>query len=102
MQCGYVDCGDSVTGSIVSYEIEYLVFNLRTGYSEVEISTCGSSYDTYLYFYDENGGLVTSCDDCGSCGYQTILTLCNVANGFYYIGVGGYSSSSGTYVLEIT
>ena len=99
---GSVDCGGSVYGSIEANEINIYTFELTDDYSVVQFSTCGSNYDTYLYLYDSEGDEIENCDDCGSCGVQTVLTVDGLSTGSYYIGVGGFSSESGIYVLDVT
>ena len=99
---GSVDCGETVYGSIESYDINLYSFYLLEDEDIVVLDTCNSSYDTYLYLYDEFGYELSRCDDCGSCGVRTVLTLYNVDAGSYYIGVGGFSSSSGDYKLSVS
>jgi len=49
--------------------------------SAITLSTCGSSYDTWLHLYTADGEMlgeqIASCDDCGSCydvDYHTVLS----------------------------
>ena len=46
-----------------------------TAAGTVEISTCGSDYDTFLYIQGSN--IDYSCDDCGSCGTRTETSVTN-------------------------
>ena len=72
-----------------------------TAAGTVEISTCGSDYDTFLYIQGSN--IDYSCDDCGSCGTRTETTVTNFLPGeCYNIIVGGFSSREGNYVLSIS
>ena len=84
---GAVMCGDRVTGSINSSEVANFTFNLTYDYPVVRLDTCNSSFDTYLYFWDDSGTLIKECDDCGSCGVRTILNIKNLTSGVYTIGV---------------
>ena len=99
---GSVDCGETVYGSIESYDINLYSFYLLEDEYVVVLNTCNSSYDTFLYLYDEYGYDVYNCDDCGSCHLRAILTLYNLDAGLYYIGVGGFSSHSGDYSLNVS
>eukprot|EP00958_Prasinococcus_capsulatus_P027326 scaffold5384_cov242-Prasinococcus_capsulatus_cf.AAC.4 len=81
--CGYsdtldpqdYDCnGDWCTAPDVAYS-----FTLQES-TPVTISTCGSSFDTFLHLYTDGGGftygeLISSCDDCGGCGLMAVLEL---------------------------
>jgi hypothetical protein len=73
--------------------------------SNVEISTCGSSYDTILRVFDINGQEeLCVCDDCGDCGLQTVLE-CELTPGPYLIVVDGFGSNTtnnqGPFVLDV-
>ena len=70
-----------------------------------QFETTSASYDTYLYLVSEdcanNPGVyttVTQDDDGGSGLLSRIRTTC-YSNLVYYVGVGGYSSNSGSYSL---
>ena len=47
------------------------------------------------------GSQVASCDDCGPCGVQTVLTA-NLGAGWYWLVVDGYSSSEGNFQMSMT
>jgi len=73
--------------------------------STVEISTCGSSYDTILRVFDIDGQEeICACDDCGDCGLQTVLE-CELTPGPYLIVVDGFGSNTtnnqGPFVLDV-
>ena len=99
---GSIGCGDLVFGSIERYEINNYTFELTGDYPVVQITTCGSNYDTWLYVWNSRGTEIEDCDDCGDCGTRTVLAIDDLDTGSYYIGVGGYYSSSGIYRLEVT
>lgn len=44
---------------------------------------------------------VYSCDDCGDCGLQTVATM-DLAAGSYFVIQSGYSTRSGTYVMNVS
>lgn len=67
----------------------------------VNISLCGSSYDTILWVVDGNTGLVVGCND-DFCGLSSQLGNLTLTGGVpYYIIVDGYSSACGDYVIEM-
>ena len=67
----------------------------------VTIDTCGSSYDTYIRIYDATLTTeITSCDDCGPCGLQTVLDA-SLDAGDYMVVIEGFSGSEGEYTLEV-
>jgi len=70
----------------------------------VDVSLCGSSYDTRLWIYAgtcDTGNRIACNDD--DCGLQSMLHSVPLTAGeTYYIVVDGYSSSSGAYVIDVT
>ena len=101
-----VSCGSVVTGSTVglpslrgssSGDQQHIFCPSTT--EIVQISTCGSSFDTVLYI---NGPDVDDYfDDSGTCGMQEMARLEFKAGECYDIIVGGYSNGEGTYSLSI-
>lgn len=70
----------------------------------VQVSTCGSSYDTKIRVYTGNCGslnCVAGSDDAGPCGVQTEFDFCTTLGQTYYVLVHGFSSSEGAYILNI-
>ena len=69
------------------------------------ISLCGSSYDTKLAVYEGCScppGTLVECND-DACGVQSEIEIPGVVAGnIYMIEVGGYSTNTGTGVLNIT
>jgi hypothetical protein len=103
-------CGSTVTGSTVGMpnifgqgghgagDAPYHFCSSVEGY--YTFSTCGSSFDTWLRVMSADlTREVTSCDDCGSCGSQTILTHWLQANACYVVVVDGFAHEEGIYVL---
>ena len=90
-------CGISSAPDVV-----YAITARTTG--TITVSTCGSSYDTILSVGTTCGGS-TSCDDdtgAGACGELTsVISFAATAGTTYYVVVDGYSSNSGSYVLEV-
>ena len=74
----------------------------------VSVSLCNSYYDTKVYVYDSNMGLVGCNDDNYDCvnppvSYTSWLPELALTGGeLYYIFVDGYGSGCGDYVLEMT
>lgn len=74
-----------------------------SGVGAMQISSCGSAYDTWLFLYDTAGNMLYSCDDCGACGVQTIMDVPQgLVAGDYVLIVEGYSTAYGAYTLSIT
>lgn len=66
----------------------------------IDIELCGSSFDTYLWVYDELNNLIADNDD--NCGLQSaIYGLDITAYDTLYIIAEGYASSSGEIYLNI-
>ncbi len=64
----------------------------------VTFSACGSGYDTVLYALED--GIEIACND-DFCGLQSELTLRMQAGRTYTIGVSGYSTACGAYVVTV-
>ena len=95
---GTIDCDGSLvsgstsgTGSTVSNQcgvgeapdVAYM-FTL-TEPAAIELSTCDSSFDTWLHLYTADmqmlGEQIASCDDCGSCASSDVHTVLSSAQG---------------------
>jgi hypothetical protein len=70
----------------------------------VDISLCGSGFDTELVVYQNNVGTVVACqDDSPDCSLQSHLTgVALTAGNTYYIVVDGYAAACGNYTLNVT
>ena len=64
----------------------------------VNISLCGSGYDTGLGVFTSDGVLVAANDD--FCTLQSEIT-CQMPAGMYYIVVSGYGANEGDYTLNV-
>ena len=102
-------CGQTLTGSTSGKSNEignaapdsiYEFCTTKSGYHT--FNSCGSNFDTWLRVqtHDLSRELL-SCDDCGSCGTQSILTGWLEA-GCYSLVIDGYGTSSGAYKVGIT
>lgn len=67
----------------------------------VNIDLLGSDYDTKLYVYDANGGLV-ACNDDYHPGFVSFLENVALTGGMeYFVIIDGYGGAAGNYVLNI-
>ena len=69
----------------------------------VDISLCGSSYDTVLYVFEGDcSNMPIACND-DSCNLQSQINSLQFQAGIpYYIVVDGYANACGDYTLSIT
>jgi hypothetical protein len=75
-------------------------YTVAPGVEGLDISLCGSSYDSGLYVYDSGLNEVACNDD--YCGTQSQLDNVYAAAGqTYYIIVDGYSAAFGDYVINV-
>jgi len=68
--------------------------------SNVQITTQGSDFDTYIHLLDENGNQLAYNDDFGGGSWSFVTT--NLAPGNYYVVAEGYSTRSGNIALKIS
>jgi hypothetical protein len=68
----------------------------------IQLSMCGSSYDTVLSAYSGLCGALTNlaCND-DSCGLQSMISWGGVAGTTYHIRVSGFAGQTGTYTLNV-
>ena len=111
---GPIECGSTVGGNTAAHALNDLgnaahdhwyTFTVTTTSMDT-FDSCGSLFDTWLRVYrlDSSGGYVevASCDDCGDCHFQTILTTDWLRPGDYALLVEGYSTRSGNYTVAMT
>lgn len=100
--CGFADdvfpsCafGGNSTAADVMYKFT------PTSDTCVNISLCGSGYDTIVHVYDAALSMIACNDD--FCGLQsTVENVTLLGGGTYYIVVDGYATDCGDYVIDIT
>lgn len=70
----------------------------------VQISLCGSSFDTYLHVLNSSGTEFANNDDNTTVcpGVQSYISISNLAPGTYYVDAEGYGSNSGTLDFALT
>ena len=110
---GEIKCGERITGDTRSpgvsvrggdspehtYSFVAGADIAGTGY---QISTCGSSFDTFLRIFDSAGAQIAECDDCGGCGTQAVIDVAGLTAGdTYMILVEGYNDHAGAYELSV-
>lgn len=84
-----------------SNDVFYQFISTNGCTASLDISLCGSSYDTYLRVFDVNMVELYSNDD--DCGLQSQLLGVPVSLGdTLYIVVEGYASNNGMYTMNIT
>lgn len=84
-----------------SNDVFYRFISTNGCTASLDISLCGSSYDTYLRVFDVNMVELYSNND--DCGLQSELLGVSVALGdTLYIVVEGFSSDNGAYTINIT
>jgi hypothetical protein len=66
----------------------------------LDVSLCGSAYDTELYVYQDGEGSIIRCND-DSCGLQSQVHAPVTSGHTYYIIVDGYYNSSGQYAIVV-
>jgi hypothetical protein len=69
----------------------------------VNVSLCGSNYDTELVIYENNPATPVACqDDSPQCGLQSNLeNVSLIAGNTYYILIDGFADACGEYVLNV-
>jgi len=65
-----------------------------------DLNTFGSNFDTELGLYDNDGNLIASNDDAG--GLQSQILHAGLADGTYYVAVGGYNTVYGASEWAVT
>ncbi len=68
---------------------------------QIQISLCGSTFDTTLAVYTGCGGVELACND-DSCDLQSEVLVSLTAGVEYIIRVAGYGGETGDYILTIT
>ena len=89
------------------YDRQWWRFEVPVDATNVDVSLCGSSFDTKLEVHNEcpaSSFLLSSflgAND-NSCGQQSLVHFNALSAGTYYARVFGYQGEFGNYVLEIT
>jgi len=106
--------GDPALIDTIEYVEQVRWFTFTTPGGDIQISTCGSDFDTQFALYSScddipdfpsemlpEGADTTATDGCNDIG-QASLTLCSLEGGTYYLAVYGENDETGEIELEIT
>ncbi len=83
-----------------SPDVYYLLSPL-TGVSSLNISTCGSTFDTFLTVTDASGTPIAINDDSPSCAPYSTINVSTLGHTALYVIVEGWNIQSGTYTINI-
>ncbi|HIP32039.1 MAG TPA: T9SS type A sorting domain-containing protein [Crocinitomicaceae bacterium] len=83
-----------------SPDVYYLLTGL-TGLNSIEVSLCGSSFDTFLSILKTDSTVIAINDDHIDCGSQSKLNISTNGEDSLYIIVEGWGTSSGSYTIAI-
>ena len=103
----YGVAGDAeATGSIEAYGAMWYVVETTEDFDSLYVSLCGSDFDTKLEVWaacDAEAYLAYNDDNFAACGAgnNSQIEMVDVPMGLYYVKVYGWSSSFGTYALNI-
>lgn len=67
----------------------------------LNVSLCGSSFDTYLSVLDKYGNVLGTNDDYAACGTQSELNIATQEMDSLYVVVEGWGTEMGNYVINI-
>merc|ERR1712224_654076 len=101
-----IECGGTQTGfttgaaSVVGSDACDVLYSFAVDtITDVGVSSCDSSYDTWLRILSADLATeLCGCDDCGDCGLQADLA-CQINAGSYVVSIGGFSSAEGDFTL---
>lgn len=68
---------------------------------QINVSLCGSSFDTFLTVVDGSGNLIAFNDDSESCGTSSEVSFSTAGLGVVYIIVEGWNTQMGEYSINI-
>ncbi len=83
-----------------SPDVFYLLTNF-SGLNSLEISLCGSTFDTYLTVILPNGTVVANNDDHQDCGSQSKVIMQTYNYDSLFVIVEGWGNNQGNYTLTI-
>jgi hypothetical protein len=79
----------------------YYLLTAFSSLSSLEISLCGSGFDTFLTVTDAQGNVIAINDDAPSCGPQSEVTVATTGHDSLYVIVEGWNNEIGSYTLNI-
>ena len=83
-----------------SPDVYYLLTNFSS-LSSLEVSLCGSGFDTFLTVTDTQGTPISINDDSQSCGAQSVLSLATAGYDSLFVIVEGWNNETGNYTINI-
>lgn len=83
-----------------SPDVYYLVIP-QSSTAALNISLCGSSFDTFLSVLDTQGNILAINDDHIDCGIQSKLTVSTIGHDSVYVIVEGWGTEFGPYTISI-
>jgi hypothetical protein len=98
--CGFVQNYTDCVYNAGAPDVVYAYTPAANG--AMNVSLCGSGYDTALWVYAGGVGNTVGCND-DFCGLQSEIDQINITAGVtYYIVISGYSTACGSYILNVT
>lgn len=79
----------------------YYMLTAFSSLSSLEISTCGSAFDTFLTVTDSQGNPIAINDDSPNCGPQSEINVSTTGHDTLYVIVEGWNNQIGDYTLNI-
>lgn len=93
-------CYSNQNPAYASPDVFYKI--ITGGIGSINVSLCGSTFDTFLSILDENGIAVVGNDDAVNCGTSSELEFSTEGYDSIYVVVEGWGTASGDYTITIT
>jgi tetratricopeptide (TPR) repeat protein len=101
LQVSSIAAGQSVTGTVHSGSIDFWRFDITNAVTvAIDLMADNSALDAYLYLYAADGSVIDENDN--FTGRDSRIEGIPLPPGSYFIGAGGYETSSGAYRLTIS
>jgi hypothetical protein len=98
--CGFVQNYSDCVYNAGAPDVVYAYTPVANG--AINVSLCGSGYDTALWIWAGSIGNTVGCND-DFCGLQSEIDQINITAGVtYYVVISGYSTACGSYILNVT
>lgn len=79
----------------------YYLLTAFSGLPSLNISLCGSGFDTFLTVTDAQGTPIAINDDSPNCGTQSQISIATAGHDSLFVIVEGWNNLTGTYTLTI-
>ena len=83
-----------------SPDVFYILTNFAS-LTNLKVSLCGSTFDTFLTIKDSQGNPIAINDDAPNCGPQSEVTISTQGHTSLYLVVEGWNNQTGDYTLNI-